>query len=203
MSRKELTLSTEVRYAADGSVVELSGGQYKAAPPSLNDGDVAPLPVDQKGNLKASLWMANGTAALLTTTTSSDGMGAGSTVGYGASLGYLFNGATWDRARGPVVFKGVNSTFTSAGGDQALWTPAAGKKFRLLGFALSFSAATAILLKDGLGGTQIYSTYTAVNGYVGTPPMGNGILSGAANNVLAINPSADVGVRGFVFGVEE
>src|SRR5437867_1212080 len=70
---------------------------------------------------------------------------------------YIFNETTWDRfIGGDLLMK--SGSFTAAG-DNALWTPTAGKKFRLLGFSLSIDAAIGVAgndlvkLTDGAAGT--------------------------------------------------
>ncbi len=94
----------------------------------------------------------------------------------------------------------------SASGNTALWTPATGKKFRLMRYCISMSGQ-AILAVGGLltvkltdGATDIAQNWrffvpalsVGAIGGVFSPwvDLGNGILSGAANNVLNINLSA-------------
>src|SRR5437773_708353 len=82
----------------------------------------------------------------------------------------------------PNVFKQVNGlTITTA---QPIWTPAAGKRFRLMGYHLSITIAGGnIQLRDGAGGTVI-ATIPIVLAVGGFPmQLGNGILSGAADRV--------------------
>lgn len=100
-------------------------------------------------------------------------------------------------------------------GDQALWTPAAGKKFRILGFSYflgdyaTTAAGSLITMKDGstilFYLAQINTTVQGViSQFVALP--NNGYLSSAANNVLNINLSAALTACSFeinVFGVEE
>ncbi len=111
-----------------------------------------------------------------------------------------FNGATWDRARRAIIYKPISA---AAAGANAIWTPAAGKKFRLMGFHLSFSGTTNAKWQDGA--TDITGLYygvanTVVNGGL---PEANGYLSALADNVLNLNLSAAVAVGGLVWGVEE
>lgn len=117
------------------------------------------------------------------------------------SRGTLYNGSSWDRKRTSNVFKSVTAT---AAGNTAVWTPAAGKKFRLMKVYLKVTsnstlAAAGILLAqlfDGAAGVigvadnvfipgsgnQVHQDYQF--------DLGNGYLSAAANNVLNINLSA-------------
>jgi hypothetical protein len=114
----------------------------------------------------------------------------------------LFNGATWDRMRTPAIFKQAS---TAATGSTALWTPAAGKKFRIMRYRVQMTArALAAVAADltinlldaaaNLGLATITSVpaagLTAGDDYdSGWIDLGNGILSAAANNVLNINLS--------------
>ena|SRR2546426_9254510 len=113
---------------------------------------------------------------------------------------YLFNGATWDRARGGnLIAKSVDAT---AAGSTAVWTPTAGKKFRLIAFevnlgddaSIGVAGVETIKLLDSA--TRIWGVQTQLGNAALTtnvtethimylPP--NGYLSAAANNVLNVN----------------
>jgi hypothetical protein len=111
-------------------------------------------------------------------------------------------GANWAAIRTPVVFKPIAAVAVTAGTPVAVWTPAAGKKFRVMGYALSLSVAGSVILKDAT--TEILRTPLMAAG-IGQPAprMGNGILSATANNVLNADVSATGSISGFVFGTEE
>ena len=99
-----------------------------------------------------------------------------------------------------VIYKPISA---AAAGANAVWTPAAGKKFRLMGFHLSFSGTANAKWQDGA--TDITGLYygvanTAINGGL---PEANGYLSAAADNALNLNLSAAVAVGGLVWGTEE
>lgn len=114
----------------------------------------------------------------------------------GASVG------AWDNMRTCTTFKQAS---TAATGSTALWTPTAGKKFRLMRFrvqvtALAKAAAAAdlkIALLDSAAdlGVSSYCTIpvaAAGNGVIsdtGWIDLGNGVMSSLANNVLNINLS--------------
>ena len=118
--------------------------------------------------------------------------------------GYQFNGATWDRRRTPNKFIDIPSTAVTAGTGVTIWTPAAGKKFRLMGWALTLSVAGSIIFGDNAIGTLIYRTPALLaNTPLTAPPMGNGFLSAAANNVLKADVTATGNISGVVFGTEE
>jgi hypothetical protein len=101
---------------------------------------------------------------------------------------------TMEVQRTPVVFT-TNGGFTAAG-NTAFWTPAAGKKFRLLGGILTISKEAAcagaqyIMLLDAAGWIMRFDISNAAlvaTGNVIVIPFNlprNGYLSTAANNVL-------------------
>lgn len=164
----------------------------------------------------ASLTLPPGTAA-----DNADGL-AGSAVGGTRTVAeqFQFNGATFDRVRVPVVFKTVT---TAAGGNTALWTPAAGKKFRLMRFIVDVTSNAAsaggvvdeITFQDAAVampiGFSVFAPAVAVTttqgGFTsGWIDLGNGILSSTINNALNVNLSAALSageVRVTACGTEE
>lgn len=122
-----------------------------------------------------------------------------------AADGMAYNGVSWDRLRTPTTFKTVTAT---ASGDTALWTPAAGKKFRLMRYIVHVTGGAAmasggdldIVLRDAASSLNLgHSLYvpasggTALGGFSsGWINLGNGPLSAAANNVLNVNLSAAI-----------
>jgi hypothetical protein len=125
----------------------------------------------------------------------------------------------------PTTFKTAQA---ASSGDNALWTPAGGKKFRLQRFKVQVPAnctitargVLTIKLRDGTTDLNlthdVYLGQTAIaadTSPYGTPlletpwiDLGEGILSAAANNVLNINLSAALGagnVRVTCCGTEE
>jgi len=113
-----------------------------------------------------------------------------------------FNGQTISRVRAPGKFIPLNSV--SIATETTIWTPAAGRRFRLMGYQLSASAAANIVLKDNTAGTTILVLPSATLGSVLTsPPFGNGILSSAVNNVLTANAGLADTLSGYLFGTEE
>lgn len=115
----------------------------------------------------------------------------------------IFNGATWDRLRTPSVFKvvalGAGTTETT------IWTPAAGKRFRLQGFVLTAGAASTLTFKDNTGGTTIFAARGGLDVPIvlGAAQIGNGILSGAINRVLTVTRGTSATLDGVVWGTEE
>lgn len=153
-------------------------------------------------------------------------LGDGSTPGattYGIpvyAFGMGWNGASQDRLRTPTKF---NTAQATASGDTAVWTPAGGKKFRLMRYQIEVTdnatqttpGVITILLRDATTATafahDVYVPSSALdtNGQLytsGWQDLGNGFLSAAANNVLNCNLSAALtagNVRVRVAGTEE
>lgn len=128
---------------------------------------------------------------------------ANPTVGKLALLMYLFNGLTWDRQRTPNVFKDIATV--AVGTIATIWTPASGKKFRLMGGYISNSAAVNVLFENNAAGAGnfIFRTPTLV---AATPfffSLGNGFLSPTVDHVLKATGSGAGNLVGTVFGTEE
>jgi hypothetical protein len=101
------------------------------------------------------------------------------------------------------VFKSVNALAITS--EATVWTPASGKKFRLMGFVLTQGVLTgAVTLRDNTAGATILVIPPQTAG-VSSPPanLGNGYLSAAANNVLTAQGAATETITGFFFGTEE
>jgi hypothetical protein len=116
-----------------------------------------------------------------------------------------------DRRRASDTFKPFNAqavTISSANTPTAIWTPTAGKSFRLMGYWFSTTVAAGLIFHDlasvGSGGVMpIPSPVHAAAGVIQSPDIGNGILSAAANNKLWIDATAATTLTGFVWGTEE
>lgn len=115
----------------------------------------------------------------------------------------VWNGQAFSRQRSPSTFININALSIAA--EATIWTPAAGRKFRLMGYVLeSGTIGGNVLLKDNTGGTtRLIVPFGAANGVIVSPPMGNGILSAAVNNVLTATGTATQTLSGYVFGCEE
>lgn len=112
----------------------------------------------------------------------------------------VYGGTSFQRLRTPAVFKTVDLTAATA--ETTIWTPAASRKFRLMGFLLTAGAASTLTFKDNTAGTTI----AVARGATDTPisvDLGNGILSAAANNVLTVTRGTSATLSGVVFGTEE
>lgn len=110
--------------------------------------------------------------------------------------------AQWERLRTPNVFKTVS--LSSGTAETTIWTPGSGRKFRLMGFWFKVGSTAAVLtFKDGSGGATIFVGAATGNDNTGAVNLGNGILSGAANNVLTVTRSGSTALDGTVWGCEE
>lgn len=173
----------------------------------LNGG--LPAALDASGNLKAGVYGKSTTAGDLPVAVDSAGRpliagdgtvtdGAGNAVGFadknaGAGTGrlvgvlpFLFSGGTTvsNRTREINTVKTAQTSALASGSALALWTPAAGKKFRLRRVRGRVSAAGRYELRDGAA-TVIGYLYLQANEWVTILDMeANGYLSAAANNVL-------------------
>jgi len=135
------------------------------------------------------------------------------------SHGYVFNGVNFDRVRSPKIFK--TATITAAG-STAIWVPAVGKSFRLMGYSIevtgnAIQAAAGnfeIVLLDAataIGvGSSLYIPSVALNVFgsnaLNPINIGNGYLAANINNALNVNLSAALTggeIRVNVWGTEE
>ncbi len=92
----------------------------------------------------------------------------------------------------------------TAGTAVTILTPTSSKKFRVLAWCLSLSVAGSVILKFGAGNTEFLRTPLMAAGEgMASPGMGNGIMPGAANDVLKIEATASGNVSGFIVTMEE
>ncbi len=112
----------------------------------------------------------------------------------------IFDGTNWQRKRTPNIYKSVSAT---AAGATVLWTPAAGKKFRLMKIYVKITpdaaaAAAGTLLVSFLDAAANFGI--TVQDYLPSAAtivlhqnfefdLGNGYLSSVTNNVLNVNLS--------------
>jgi hypothetical protein len=129
------------------------------------------------------------------------------TIGLIAAAHYLFNGGSFDRQRTPGKFIPIKNVAVTAGTAQVIWTPGSGKKFHLMGFAVSLSVAGYIIFEDGNAGATAEFLRTpgmaAGVGMTSMGNMGNGYASTTANNALYMDVSASGNINGFLIGTEE
>ena len=184
-----------------GNPVKVAG-KHNTTAPTLTDGQRGDLQLDSRGATRVAL-MSGDVGSFIKASTTGDG--AGSTL---LSMGqWVYNGTAlatgWERLRTPVTFKSFSGTVITS--ETTIWTPAAGKKFRLMGFLITQGVATgAVTLKDNTAGTTILVIPQHTIGVaLASPKMGNGILSAAANNVLTATGVSTETISGYVFGTEE
>lgn len=121
-----------------------------------------------------------------------------------AHTSHYIGGGLWERVRIAKIFKDVPATSITAGTPITVWTPTAGTRFRLLGFALSTTVNTSIIFKYGASNTTIFRTpLIAANNHIVCLQLGNGVMPGAVNDALKLDVVASATVAGFVCGVEE
>lgn len=99
------------------------------------------------------------------------------------------------------VFKDL--AVVALGSITTVWTPASGKKVRLLGGMLSSSAAASLLFEDNAGGTTVFRTPKLVADTPFTFSFDRGVLLAAANNVLKATASGASNWTGTLWGCEE
>jgi len=133
----------------------------------------------------------------------------GTAVGNPFLTGFRDSGGLARGARTPDIFKVQQAIALTAPVTAAdnIWTPAVGKKFRLLGGWMSSSVVTTIDLCDNAG-AAITGPFARISMSVANKnePFafpGNGYLSLAANNILVAVPGAGATMHGVVFGNEE
>jgi hypothetical protein len=101
----------------------------------------------------------------------------------------------------PTTFKTLKAvTITTIA---TVWTPATGKKFRLMGGCISVSVAASVLFEDNSAGTDIYQSPLLLAATPYNFDLGDGVLSAAINNVLKATASAAGTISGTLYGLEE
>jgi hypothetical protein len=149
---------------------------------------------------------------------------AGASINGGQALAttaaeqYLYNPATFyaEPARTPTIFKHQLCTTVAA---TAVWTPAGGKKFRLMGYVITPAAGMAAagielitFLDNAAAITIAHQVYLPIAASIVNQPSivvrlpGNGHLSTNADNVLNVTLTAAAtagAISVMVYGTEE
>ncbi len=115
-----------------------------------------------------------------------------------------WNGSFVAASRVPVIFKTLSAVAIAT--EATIWTPTAGKKFRLMGGNIASSVVGNVTLRDNTAGTIIAVVPCGVAGVaypIFGPNAGNGILSAVVNNLLTATGPALATLSGNVFGTEE
>ena len=103
----------------------------------------------------------------------------------------------------PTTFKSLAAVVITS--ETTIWTPAAGKKFRLMGFVITQGVVTGdITLKDDTAGTTILVIPATPEGQPLAVSLGRvGLLSSTADHVLTATGVSTETISGFVYGTEE
>lgn len=137
------------------------------------------------GNLRTAIYDSSNLGAQVSSY--QDGLGAGYQGLCTMSFNAGFNGANIERVRVGKTFKYIEYLNLPTATATTIWTPAAGKKFRLMGVQFGASAAAQCALRDGTAGSGTAFHMFKVGGADTKDfSLGNGYLSSAANNVLEI-----------------
>lgn len=115
----------------------------------------------------------------------------------------VYNGATIDRERTITKFVLLQAQAITHATPVDVYTPTTGKKFRILGYQLSSTIASAIQFEDGTGNEVLRTPVLAAAGVISSGPMGNGILSGAANTHIFLDATVTTNVSGWIGICEE
>ena len=125
------------------------------------------------------------------------------------SVNAVLNVRLWVTGAPSFIFKPVKNIAITAGSPVSIWTPASGKKFRLMGFMLYTTGIQTfgILLEDATGAGNEFLRIPRVNSTNTAPvPISlapYGYLSSATNNQLFVDMTGSGNVEGYVYGTEE
>lgn len=133
------------------------------------------------GQLRTTLYSSTGVEPRGDATNDgSSGTGAIAT----SQMGWV--GASFDRVRIGRVYKYIEYLNLANATATTVWTPAAGKKFRLMGVMIGLGATNGLVhLRDGAGGSAFFTARDA-NAASIQFSFGNGYLSGLADRVLEV-----------------
>ena len=105
------------------------------------------------------------------------------------------------------TFKPFSVTVASLGiAPQTVWTPATGRRFRLLGYTLTSNKAASVQFRDGSVATILATGALVANTPAPQPvAFGDGYRSASANNLLQldVDTAVPVIISGTVWGTEE
>lgn len=116
----------------------------------------------------------------------------------------VFNGQTFTRLRTPGVYKSLNAVVVTS--ETTIWTPSAGRKFRLMGGNLTGGVAAGnVVLKDNTAGSAlpIVLPFGIIGQNIPFVVGGNGYLSSTAGNLLTATGASTQTLSGWVYGTEE
>jgi len=100
-------------------------------------------------------------------------------------------------------FAQLKATAITAGTPVGVYTPTAGKKWRLLGYHLSLSVAGSILFEDTTGVEVLRTPLLVANAGQGSPAMGLGVQAALVTTALFLDVTASGNVSGWIAIEEE
>ena len=105
--------------AADSGNPIKVGGKYNSTPPTLTDGQRGDAQVGTRGSISTTLFAQNSATAIAAVNPQADATTNSTAALAASSLGYVYNGTTWDRVRsdGTTGGQGVGGTVASAATD--------------------------------------------------------------------------------------
>lgn len=159
------------------------------------------------GQLRTTVYNSSGTELLYVAPASvTDGSalssGAGTLV---SNVNFGFNGTNFDRVRVGKVYKHIEYLTLPDATGTTIWTPASGKKFRLMGISVSCGSAGRLALRDGSTGTDFIVRFLYAGADTKNFDFGNGYLSLQADRVLELRNNSGATVNAWVtaWGTEE
>jgi hypothetical protein len=182
--------------AADSGNPVKVGGKYNLVLPTFTDGQRADLQLNAKGLVMAVPTSGNGTA-FASQGTNADAQGTSGTALVAAADNMVFNGATWDRARGDTtgayaVLKGATSGGLTptrvVTGTTGVIKAAAGQLYGLTSVQ-NLNAAVRYL--------HLYDKATAPTLSTDTPVLTIALAASSVQNAI---PFGDIGVA-FALGI--
>lgn len=188
-----LSLQSPLQFSHTNAVIEWD--VFSSAGPGLNGFTAAGIGIEEE-----ALYDPVSGKYYIERAATQDGMPPQNIV---AESGVEWNGTSFDRMRTPGVWKSIPGIAITAGTPVSIWTPTGGKKFRIMGFALSSTTAGSIILKDAASEWVRTPLLLAATPFQSPPNMDNGYLSAVINNVLYADVTASGTISGFVFGTEE
>lgn len=158
--------------AATGNPIQV-GGIYESTPSTYDNLDAVPAHMDSRGSTKVILASPDSTNTVSVSANSADGVLVSAQGVTARSLGYVFNGTSFDRLRGntvgTIVIPPAGWGYAAATGGITNTTTAvtikasAGAGLRNYISSLQVSAdalgaATELAIRDGAGGTVLWRT---------------------------------------------
>lgn len=164
--------SSAANAAATGNPVQV-GGIYESTPATYDNLDAVPTHMDSRGSTKVILASPDSTNTVNVAASSADNVAASAQGLATRSLGYVFNGTGFDRARGntvgAIVIPPAGWGYAAAAGGITNTTTAvtikaaAGAGIRNYISSIQISAdalgaATELAIRDGAGGPVLWRT---------------------------------------------